>query len=114
MERGGTTLAVLATGALVAALTGCSGGDDRETGTAPPWRSPCTEFAGSTIPVGIEVGCFADKTATAVYAYQCSDGRTLVSAGPLMGYVGESGTYVPGGAATTPAFRKLLVECDPA
>jgi hypothetical protein len=105
---------LVAAAPLLVAVTGCSAGGDADTGPTFA-RSPCTDFAGSTIPDDIEVGCVVGDAVQSVYAYQCTDDRTLISAGPLMGYVGEDGTYVAtGAAAATPRFRGLLTECDPA
>jgi hypothetical protein len=105
---------LVAAAPLLVAMTGCSAGDEPATGPAFA-PSPCTDFKGSTIPDDIEVGCVVGDAVQSVYAYRCADDRTLISAGPLMGYVGEDGTYVATGAASaTPRFQSLLAECDPA
>lgn len=106
--------ALVAVAPLLVAVAGCGTGG-RE-GTGPTFvPSPCTDFDGSTIPDDIEVGCVVGDAVQSVYAYRCADDRTLMSAGPLMGYVGEDGTYVASGAAAATArFRSLLAKCDPA
>jgi hypothetical protein len=105
--------ATMAVAPLLVAVAGCSAGG----GDAGPTFRPslCADFDGSTIPHDIEVGCLVGDALQSVYSYQCADDRTLISAGPLMGYVGEDGTYVATGAASaTPRFHDLLAECDPA
>jgi hypothetical protein len=99
---------------LAVGMSGCS--TDEEPDTAPPFAAgQCADFDRATIPANIEVGCLDGGTLQSVYAYYCADGRKLISAGPLMGFVGEDGTYLSmGEASSSQRFRTLMDQCRPA
>lgn len=99
---------------LLGGATGCSTGKEPDAGPAFA-AAPCTDYDRATIPEDIEVGCLVGDDLQSVYAYYCADDRKLISAGPLMGFVGEEGTYVATGqASSTARFRTLMDECRPA
>ena len=99
---------------LVMGMTACGAG--READAGPTFAAaPCSDFDQAPIPDDIEVGCWVGDDLQSVYAYYCADDRKLISAGPLMGFTGEDGTYVAtGDASSTGRFRALMDECQPA